>query len=62
MEFTIGQIITHKTLGNGEITDIYERDNGNEYIDIHFDIDNNRYHGKYIVHTFTKESLTPFLM
>lgn len=39
----IGDKVIHNTLGEGEVTDIYEERNGNTYFDVHFDSQENKY-------------------
>lgn len=56
MEFTIGQNVNHKTLGAGTVTDVYEQENGNMYFDVHFEKDDAKYMGKYMVSTFKLET------
>lgn len=61
MEYKIGDIVVHKTLGRGEVIYTDERKDtfGRTlyYFDVHFDNDK-----KYQVRQFSPESIKPFLV
>lgn len=53
MKVEIDQKVTHKTLGEGVVTDVYDRENGNMYFDVHFATDDaDEWYGKYKVSSF----------
>lgn len=56
MQIEIGQKVNHKILGSGEVTDVYEHENGSTYFDVHFDAEDQSRYSKYKVHTFNIDS------